>query len=97
MAATKEIVVNVLKQFSEKKTSRGINRIRVVQYNAAAPQLEKREFWTDENDEEKPGKAKGILLEDFEMLMQNAEEIKGLLAQVVKKEEKNVPDNQIPE
>jgi hypothetical protein len=83
----KDIVVNVLKVFSEKKTSRGTNRIRVVQYNVAAPQLEKREFWTDDADEEKPGKAKGINLEDFELLMQNAEEIKGLLSQGVKKEE----------
>jgi hypothetical protein len=75
----KEITVTVLKVLSEKTTSRGTNRVRIVQYNNGAPQLEKREFWVDDSDEEKPGKAKGLTLDDFEILMENADEIKKLL------------------
>ena len=82
----KEIKVTVLKVLSEKTTSRGTNRMRIVQYNESKPQLEKREFWVNEEDQEMPGKAKGITAEDFEVLMQNAEEIKKLLTPAPKTE-----------
>lgn len=82
----KEITVNILKILSEKKTSRGTNRMRIVQYNEGNPQLEKREFWINDEDQEMPGKAKGMTAEDFEVLMQNAEEIKKLLTGTPKTE-----------
>jgi hypothetical protein len=82
----KEITVNILKILSEKKTSRGTNRMRIVQYNEGSPQLEKREFWVNDEDQEMPGKAKGMTAEDFEVLIQNAEEIKKLLTGTPKTE-----------
>jgi hypothetical protein len=42
--------------------------------------LEKREFWINDEEQEMPGKAKGITVDDFEALLQNADEIKKLLA-----------------
>ena len=75
----KEITVDVLKVLSEKNTSRGTTRLRIVKYNNGSPQLEKREFWMDDEDQEKPGKAKGLTLEDFELLLESSEEIQRLL------------------
>ena len=80
----KKIELNVLKTFDEAITRRGKTRIQVVRWGNYSPVLEKRDFWVDEKDEEnpgreKPGKLKGLNIDDVELIEQNLEEIKSLL------------------
>ncbi|RPJ79082.1 MAG: hypothetical protein EHJ94_08550 [Deltaproteobacteria bacterium] len=78
----KKIESTVLKVFNEKKTGRGISRLRIVKWGKWAPTLEKREFWFDEKVDppvEKTGKAKGFKLEDVDLIIANIDEIKTLL------------------
>jgi hypothetical protein len=76
--ADREITCDVLKVYSEKK-GRNTVRIQVVKWGKYPPVLEKREFWYDDQDAEKTGKAKGFNREDFQLLMDNAQEIQNLL------------------
>lgn len=75
----KEIVCNVLKVINEVENNRGIIRLQVVQWNNFAPTLEKREYYYDDNSEEKAGKAKGLTLDDINLILDNADEIKELM------------------
>ena len=80
----KEITCNVLKVFKEQNTRRGKTRIHIIQWGKYAPVLEKREYWYDDEDQEKTGKLKGINSEDLKVILENTEEIEKLLE---KKEE----------
>jgi hypothetical protein len=75
----KKIDCTVLKVFDEKKTGRGLARLRIVKWGKWPPVLEKREFWFDEDEQEKTGKAKGLKLEDIDIIFAHADEIKTLL------------------
>jgi hypothetical protein len=53
-------------------------QIRVVQWNTSAPTIEKRELFK-KGEETRNGKAKGFNLEEFEMMILNADKIRALL------------------
>ena len=55
--------------------------LRVVKYNDYPPRLEKANFWwSDQHGEYRRSKGnKAITKEDFELILENAEEIKKLL------------------
>jgi len=74
-----KIEVNVLKVFNEKKTRNGSVRLHVIRWGNYSPQLEKREYYFDTENNEKPGKAKGLNHEDLQLIIDNAEEIQKLL------------------
>ena len=78
---SKKIESTVLKILSEKKTGRGTTRLRVVKWGKWPASVEKRDFWIDEEDDntEKMGKAKGLKLDDIEVIVTNVEEIRKLL------------------
>lgn len=75
----KQIVCTVLKLLNEVENSRGKARLQIVQWNNSAPSLEKREYYTDENDEEKAGKAKGLNADDLRLIFENREEIEKIM------------------
>jgi hypothetical protein len=77
--ADREIICTVLKLLSEKQARNGTVRVQVVQWGKYSPTLEKREYYTDANGEQKTGKAKGFNGEDVQLILDNAEEIKTLL------------------
>ena len=80
MAEDKEIKCEVLKVVHETETRRGGKmRIQVVKWNKGAPTLEKREYWYDDEDNERPAKAKGFNQDDFHNLLVAQEEIDKLL------------------
>lgn len=57
-------------------------RMRVVDWNIDGkhyPQLEKREFYTDQDGQEKMGKAKGMSAKDLAIVRDNWDEIMGAL------------------
>ncbi len=76
--ADREITCQVLKVFSEKQ-GRNTVRLQAVKWGKYPPVLEKREYWYDDSDQEKAGKAKGFNREDFQVIIDNAQEIQNLL------------------
>jgi len=73
-----EVTCIVKKILSEKKVKSSIYRLQIVQWNTNPPTLEKREYWVSGNIE-KTGKAKGLTLEDFNVIATNAVEVTTLL------------------
>lgn len=78
MAERKEITETVLKEISRAETGRGTTVIRIVVWGKGSPQLEKREQYETEEGT-RSGKAKGFSKDDFDLLLENQEEIKKLL------------------
>lgn len=76
----REITCEVLKVLDEVEVRDNVVRLRVVTWNGKNPQIEKREFWYDDKGDEKMGKAKGFNLSDMNKIIENWEEIKGLLS-----------------
>jgi len=80
----KKFESTVLKVYSEKEKGKGLVRLRIVKWGKYKPVFEKREFWFDAEDSENPGKeklgkAKGLKLEDIEIIEDNLDEIKNFL------------------
>ena len=84
--ADKQIVCDVLKVFDEKK-GRIITRIQVIRWGAYSPVLEKRDYYL-KDEEERTGKVKGLNNEDFQILIDNADEIQDLLEKEFKPKSK---------
>lgn len=76
----KEIKCDVLKIFDEKQTSRGKTRIQIISWNGRSPVIEKRDYWEDEDGNEKTGKLRGINNDDFSILIENQDEIEKLMS-----------------
>jgi hypothetical protein len=86
--ADKKIDLKVLKMYHEGQSRGNKVRLQVVSWNNRTPVLEKREFWVDATDTgpnpvEKPGKMKGLNIDDLEVIEQNIEEIKKFLEEEV--------------
>lgn len=79
MSDKQKIECTVIKVLDEKETRRGITRIQVVRWGTYSPQLEKREYYTDAEGQEKMGKAKGFNFDDFSLIVDKAEEIDKLM------------------
>lgn len=77
--ADKKITCEVLLLLDEKDSRGNKVRLQVVRWNKYSAVLEKREFWDNKDGEEKTGKAKGFNIEDFDIIMENAEKIQKLL------------------
>lgn len=75
----KKINCEVIKVLDEKITRRGKTRIQIVSWNNYDPVLEKKEFWEDNDGNEKMGKAKGFNNEDMAIISDNLDEIEKLL------------------
>lgn len=75
----REIECKVLKVFNESQSRNNTIRLQVVQWGKYKPVLEKREYYTDPDGNEKTGKAKGLNSEDFSIILDNSEEIEKLL------------------
>lgn len=75
-----EVKCDVLKVLKEMNTRRGKTRLQIVSWGNRSPVLEKREFWYDDADNEKTGKAKGFNAEDFQLIIEQLGEVKKLLA-----------------
>lgn len=79
MARNREITCDVVKVLNETKVRGDVVRLQVVRWNSGKPLLEKRAYWYDDGDQEHPGKAKGLTAEDFDIILQNADEIRTIL------------------
>lgn len=78
---SKEINCAILKVYIEEEGRNGPVRTQIVKWGKYPPVLEKREYWKNDLEEEKTGKAKGFNAKDFQIILSNANEIKELLAQ----------------
>jgi len=80
----KQIDCVVTKVFDEKVSKRGTIRVRVVRWivdgKDTGPQLEKREFYAN-GDQEKMGKAKGFNPGDLRMILERHIEIEEAMEQ----------------
>ena len=82
MAEDKEITCDDVKVLNEVQMKNGEKiRLQIVKWTKRPATIEKRKFWYDEDDgnKEKPGKSKGLNLEDFHTLIANAQEIEKLM------------------
>ena len=79
--ANREVKFERVKLLSEKKIRGNTVRLQVVKWNDR-PTLEKREYFIGDDNTEKNGKAKGLNLEDLELVLSQADEIKQLLTVV---------------
>jgi hypothetical protein len=79
-----KIISEVIKVFNEIESRNGFQRIQVIKWGKYKPKLEKREYYTDDENitdfgSEKVGKLKGFSFEDLELIEKNMDEIKKLL------------------
>lgn len=79
MAEAKEVKCEVIKVFDERETRRGKIRLQVIRWGTYSPVLEKREYWINEENEERTGKAKGLNGDDIRLLSDHFDEIEKLL------------------
>jgi hypothetical protein len=81
--ADKSIECKVVKDLMTTEAMGGSNKIRIVRWIVGGKDtgalLEKRNFFQTKDGEEKMGKAKGFNLNDLNFLIQNWDEIKGLM------------------
>lgn len=75
----KDIKCDVLTVLNESESRRGITRLQIVSWNGRSPLLEKREFWTDSEGNEKMGKAKGLNLDDLDMIVEQFDAIEKMM------------------
>ena len=77
--AEKKFTCEVLLALNEQISRGNMVRLQVVRWNKYAPVLEKREFYTSKDGEEKTGKAKGFNHEDLQLIVDNLDKIQKLL------------------
>lgn len=75
----KDIKCEILTVLNEAETRRGITRLQIVSWNDRSPMLEKREYWTDKEGNEKAGKAKGLNLDDLDMIVDQFDAIEKMM------------------
>lgn len=72
----REISEDVLLEVSKEEYSEGKPVVvRVVSWNNAAPKLEKRSFWTNEDGQLRAGKNLGFSLDDFQIVLEKQDDI----------------------
>jgi len=74
-----EVTCKVKKILQERQTGKTITRLQVVQWNAYAPVLEKREYWSDKSGKTITGKLKGLNADDFKVVATSGVEVSSLL------------------
>lgn len=76
-----DIKCEVLKTINEIESRRGGKiRLRIVKWgNSKNTVLEKREFWYNEEGEEKLGRAKGLNSDDLRIIIDNIDEIEKIM------------------
>lgn len=83
MPAAKNIECKVVKVLQEQKSMGGTNQLRVVRWivdgKDTGALLEKRNFYTTKDGEDKMGKAKGFNKEEVRFLVDNWGNIEGLM------------------
>ena len=83
MPPTKNIECEVVKVLMTTEAGAGNNQIRIVKWivdgKDTGAQLEKRNFFTTKDGQERMGKAKGFNATEVKVLIDNAEEIQGLM------------------
>jgi hypothetical protein len=81
--ADKSIECKVVKVLMTQDAGRGNNQLRIVRWiidgKDTGALLEKRNFFSTKDGDEKMGKAKGMNLADLNHIIQNWEEIKTLM------------------
>ena len=77
----KEITCDVLKVLNESEARGNKVRLQIVSWNKRSPQLEKREYYQKEDEEEKMGKAKGMNLDDLSIIWDKADDIEKIMDQ----------------
>lgn len=75
----KKITCDVLLLLDEQISRGNMVRLQVVRWNKYSPVLEKREYYSSNDGEEKTGKAKGFNHEDLQIITDNLEKIQKLL------------------
>lgn len=77
----REIKCDVLKVINENVNPHNNNktRLQVVRWNNGTPSLEKRPYYVTDDGQERSKKAKGLKAEDFDLILQNADEIRAIL------------------
>jgi len=77
-----DIQTKVIKVFDDQSVEfdrGGGSELRVIAWivngSEKAPQLERREWWMTEDGTRRPGKAKGLTVQDFAFVVKNAREI----------------------
>lgn len=75
----REVTCEVVKVLNETKSRGDTIRLQIVRWNNGKPMLEKRSYWYTEDDQERTGKAKGLTFQDFDIIVQNADEIKTIM------------------
>ena len=79
----KEITCDVVKVLSNQESGMGQNQLRIVRWivdgKDTGALLEKRNFFTTKDGDERMGKAKGMNMTDIQYILDNIEEIKSLM------------------
>jgi len=79
----KSIECNVVKDLQSNESGMGLNKLRIVRWivdgKDTGALLEKRNFFTTKDGQEKMGKAKGFNINDVTYIVDNWKEIKEML------------------
>jgi len=77
---SRSITCETVSVLNENKIRNGdIIRLQIVRWNNGKPMLEKRKYWFNDDGEERPGKSKGLTAQDFDIILQNSDNIKYVL------------------
>jgi len=83
MPTPKKIECKVVKDLMTQETGMGSNKLRIVRWivdeKDTGAQLEKRNFYSTKDGEEKIGKAKGFNLQDLKYIVEHWNEIQSLM------------------
>lgn len=81
MARNREITCDVVKVIHEDVNPHNGSktRLQVVSWNKGKPTLEKRPYTILDDGQERSLKSKGLTAEDFDIILQNADEIRTVL------------------
>jgi len=72
----KEVTCTKIATYYEKTVKNTTVRLQIVKWNEGKPVLEKREYWKDGEGKEMTGKAKSLTLEDFDLILTKAADIR---------------------
>ena len=76
----REFKEDVLFEISKEDTGEGrYTSLRIVSWNNGTPKIEKRMFWTNEEGQLRPGKLSGLTISDFQLILDNQNDIQKYL------------------
>jgi hypothetical protein len=81
MPRSREVTCDVVKVINEDVNPHNGSktRLQVVCWNKGKPTLEKRPYAINNDGQERSLKSKGLTVEDFDIILQNADEIRTIL------------------